>query len=94
MSEGICGTFPALFLVLPAACVVNSRWFNDERLTLMMGSLGYVMLRRKQTVKLVYYLWLHREKGMPDKQRFGKEEVNPGGRRNNFCIVMKKPAST
>jgi len=82
--------FPALFLVLPSACVANSRYTNDERLTLIMDSLGYVMLRRKQTDKLVYYLWLLRDKPSPDKQVFRKEEIKPGGKRNNFCIVMKK----
>ncbi len=82
--------FPTLFLVLPAACVTNSRYFNDERLTRMMDSLGYVMLKRKQTDKLIYYLWLLRDKPVVVKQNFPKEIIRPGGKRNNFAIVLGK----
>ena len=49
--------FPALFLVLPAPCITNSRYMDEGRLGEIMGSLGYVLLQRKQTAKLVYYLW-------------------------------------
>jgi 25S rRNA (adenine2142-N1)-methyltransferase len=48
---------PCLFVVLPAACVLNSRYFTEKRLQDMMSSLGYAMLKRKVTAKLVYYLW-------------------------------------
>ena len=53
MSELLQRTFPALFLVLPAACITNSRYMNEERLTLMMASLGYVLLKVRQTDKLI-----------------------------------------
>lgn len=79
-----------LFLVLPAPCVVNSRYFNDERLALIMASLGYVLRERKQTSKLVYYLWQLRD--APAKrmeQRFGKVKVRDGGAMNNFCVVLE-----
>lgn len=78
--------FPSLFLVLPAACIINSHFMNDERLACMMDSLGFVLLHRKETAKLVYYLWLLRDKPVP--QPFAKEEVNKGGKRNNFSIVL------
>ncbi|TKA73893.1 hypothetical protein B0A55_03792 [Friedmanniomyces simplex] len=80
--------FPALFLVLPAPCIVNSRYINEERLTCMMASMGYVMLQRKLTAKLVYYLWQLRDKPRKDKQDFPKKQVNPGASRNNFCVVL------
>lgn len=54
-----------------------------------MTSLGYVMLQRKQTAKLVYYLW--QLKGNPKEAKttkFPKKEVNPGSTRNNFSIVL------
>ena len=86
MLEALQGTFPALFLVLPAACIYNSRWMNEERLTLIMASLGYVLLKYKQTAKLVYQLWQLRDP--PTQEHFAKREVNPGGRRNNFSIVL------
>ena len=80
-------TFPMLFLVLPAACIVNSRFMTEERLTTMMASLGYISLNRKQTAKLVYYLWVLRDKPVPND--FAKKEVNPGRDKNNFGIVIR-----
>jgi 25S rRNA (adenine2142-N1)-methyltransferase len=82
--------FPALFLVLPAPCIMNSRYMNEEQLTLMMASLGYVLLKRKQTAKLLYYLWLLRDRPMPKEQNFAKREIHLGGQRNNFSIVLMK----
>jgi 25S rRNA (adenine2142-N1)-methyltransferase len=90
----IQAVFPALFLVLPAPCVTNARYMDEGRLGEIMNSLGYVLLQRKQTLKLVYYLW--QLQGLPnegkDKQRpkakFLKKEVNPGPTRNNFSIVL------
>ena len=79
-----------LFLVLPASCVLNSRYFNDERLTLIMASLGYCMLQRKATRKLVYYLWQLRDKPAPmQEQNFGKVKVRDGGGMNNFWVELK-----
>ena len=82
--------FPSLFLVLPASCILNSKYMSEERLTLMMAGLGYVLLKRKQTAKLVYYLWTLRDRPAPQQQDFPKREVNPSGQRNNFSIVLKK----
>lgn len=79
---------PSTFLVLPAACTTNSRFMNDELLTLIMSSLGYVLRQRKQTGKLVYYLWVLRDKPAA-RVAFGKREVNPGAKRNNFCVVLE-----
>lgn len=86
--------FPALFLVLPAPCVNNARYMDEVRLGEIMNSLGYVLLQRKQTLKLVYYLW--QLQGLPNegkaktkpKTKFLKKEVNPGPTRNNFSIVL------
>ena len=77
---------PALFLVLPAACVINSRYLSEQRLTNMAESLGYVPFRRKQTSKLVYYLWTW--SGIPKPATFAKKQINKGTRMNNFCVVL------
>ena len=80
---------PALFLVLPAPCVLNSRYLDEERLEAMMESLGYVLKERKMSRKLAYYLW--RFEG-PDKGRrkvWKKKELKAGGARNNFAIVLQ-----
>ncbi|KAK2765908.1 hypothetical protein FQN54_007423 [Arachnomyces sp. PD_36] len=83
------GTFkPYLFLVLPLACVSNSRYFTEERLKDIMMSLGYQMVQRKATVKLVFYLW--ELDGVRDKRcTFKKEVLNPGKVRNNFTVVLR-----
>ncbi|KAL9004529.1 MAG: hypothetical protein Q9188_002655 [Gyalolechia gomerana] len=83
--------FPALFLVLPAPCVTNSRYLDEDRLEAIMNSLGYVKSRGKISRKLVYYLWRHesvrawREEDM----LFKKQEVRSGSQKNNFTIVLQ-----
>lgn len=98
---------PGIFLVLPAPCVLNSRYLDEQRLEDMMRSLGYVRARRKMSAKLVYYFWRFVGRGdgglggvgMEDKAlkrtaasgfrtSFKKEEIRPGGKRNNFAIVL------
>ncbi|KAI7159211.1 nucleolus protein [Hortaea werneckii] len=81
--------FPALFLVLPAPCIFTSRYMNEERLMCVMASLGYVLLRFKHTHKLIYTLWQLRDEPAPEDQSFPKKEVNPGGNRNNFSVVLR-----
>lgn len=88
MSKELQGHFPALFLVLPASCITNSRYMNEERLTLMMASLGYVLLKVKKSAKLIYYLWQLRDNPVPEEQRFHKKEIYHGGSRNNFSVVL------
>lgn len=80
---------PCLFLVLPAACVLNSRYFTEERLQEIMSSLGYTILQRKVTTKLVYYLW--RWQGITAASvpaTFRKELLNDGRTRNNFTVTL------
>lgn len=79
---------PSLFLVLPAPCVTNSRYLDEERLEAIMLSLGYEMLKRKISAKLVYYLWKYDKSLKTDGKQFKKEEIRRGGSRNNFVIVM------
>lgn len=88
--------WPALFLVLPAACVMNSRYLDEERLEGMMRYLGYRLVKRKVSAKLVYYLWRFEKVGEGEGERNGdvgrfgkKEEVRGGGGRNNFAILLR-----
>lgn len=85
---------PSLFLVLPAPCLHNSRYLTPEHLINIMSSLGYSLTNHKTTQKLYYSLWHNH---VPDREkmrsrgqatRFPKKEINPGGGRNNFCIVV------
>jgi len=81
---------PCLFLVLPAACVLNSRYFTEDRLSEIMSSLGYRMIKRKITAKLVFYLWKHSANLELKRCVFGKIKWNPGRRRNNFTITLEQ----
>ncbi|KAJ9662953.1 25S rRNA (adenine2142-N1)-methyltransferase [Coniosporium apollinis] len=86
---GSAAVFPSLFLVLPAACVTNSRYLDEERLGDITNSLGYVLLQRKVSTKLVYYLWKYNGPAEAQKRAFPKVEVRSGKARNNFCIVLR-----
>nr|KMM67397.1 hypothetical protein CPAG_03731 [Coccidioides posadasii RMSCC 3488] len=79
---------PCLFLVLPAACVLNSRYFTEERLQDMMSSLGFSIIRRKLTQKLIYQLWKYNRPANPKSGGFEKKMVNPGAKRNNFTVIL------
>lgn len=81
-------SLPCLFLVLPAPCVTNSRYMDEQRLTAIMTSIGYTMTESKTTQRLVYYLW-RKESKRPAKSSFPKKELRPGSFRNNFAIVLK-----
>lgn len=83
----IMGRVPGLFIVLPAACVINSRYMTEERLKDIMKSLGYDVVEKKISSKLVYYL-LHFDPGRKTKVSFAKAEIRPGGQRNNFAITL------
>jgi 25S rRNA (adenine2142-N1)-methyltransferase len=88
--EELRAVFPALFLVLPAPCVTNSRYMDEPKLEAIMMSLGYVKVQYKLSNKLVYYLW--RAVDLVPKARkemFKKVEVRAGGSRNNFAVVLK-----
>jgi 25S rRNA (adenine2142-N1)-methyltransferase len=80
---------PSLFLVLPAPCVTNSRYLDDERLEVIMGSLGYTKTKSKMTKRLAYYLWVLDSAVLPARKSFTKTEIRPGPMRNNFAIVLK-----
>ena len=81
-------SMPALFLVLPAPCIHNSRYFDEERLESIMRSLGYTRVRRKQSSKLVYYLWRYQQGHEEDGVTFRKEGMRSGKSRNNFAVII------
>ena len=77
---------PTLFLVLPVACVDNSRYLTERRLLDILSSLGFCLAQSKRTSKLIYQLW--NMTGDPSPSSFKKELLNPGHRRNNFAITL------
>ncbi|KAI4215096.1 MAG: hypothetical protein LQ351_002411 [Letrouitia transgressa] len=80
---------PGLFLVLPAPCVTNSRYLNEEKLEDIMESLGYIKVKSKIGSKMAYYLWRY-ETLYEDSngKQFSKCEVRSGRSRNNFTILL------
>ncbi|KAL2164550.1 hypothetical protein VTH06DRAFT_3767 [Thermothelomyces fergusii] len=87
-SPSLAASFPSLFLVLPAPCVTNSRYLDEERLVAIMESLGYTMVESKTSQRLVYYLWRRVRVCTGPGTVFPKKEVRPGSTRNNFATVL------
>lgn len=81
--------FPALFLVLPAPCVTNSRYLDEEKLKSILETLGYTTAKRKLSSKLVYYLWKYEGLVTKNAKVFKKERIRSGRSRNNFAIVLR-----
>jgi len=79
---------PLLFFVLPAPCVTNSRYMDENRLNEIMSSLGFRAAQRKLSPKLYYSLWVLNGEEDKSGSAFPKVEINPGRTRNNFCIVL------
>ena len=81
--------FPGLFLVLPAPCVLNSRYLDEEKLKEIMRTLGFERFERKVSSKLVYYYYkYHFGKKAEGIKRIRKTELRKGSSRNNFAIVL------
>jgi len=87
--EGVEQFLPSLFLVLPAPCVLNSRYMDEAKLEAIMESMGYVSVRKKLSNKLVYYLWRMETPVAKPLKLFKKVEIRSGKDRNNFAIVLK-----
>lgn len=81
--------FPSLFFVLPAPCINNSRYMDEARLEKIMRCLGYELLKKKISNKLLYQLWQMQPGAGQAKAVFKKEEIRTGQDRNNFAIVLK-----
>ena len=87
--SGDMALLPALFLVLPLSCVVNSRYLTETRLIEIMEFLGFAQVRVKRSAKLYYSLWTFTEDYEENPEKvFRKEELRSGKDRNNFCIVL------
>ncbi|KAB8078006.1 putative methyltransferase-domain-containing protein [Aspergillus leporis] len=78
---------PGLFLVLPIACVKNSRYLTESRLQDILSSMGFVLTKTKETTKLIFQLWEHSQEF--ELKSFKKDILRPGKTRNNFAIVVK-----
>jgi len=79
-----------LFLVLPLACVLNSRYTSLECLSALMRVIGFdeVQTRFRPGGKVIYWLWAWREPSGQVEPWRKKQEVSRGSRRNNFSILL------
>jgi 25S rRNA (adenine2142-N1)-methyltransferase len=94
-TEETIAMLPALFIVLPAPCIQNSRYLTEEHFISLMSSLYFSLVRKKVSTKLWYTLWKWDPNRIDIKEKtvgamkFSKREINPGKGRNNFCIVLE-----
>lgn len=77
-----------VFLVLPLPCIENSRYITEDALTKIFKSQGLSLVNKKTTHKLYYSLFKFDEQNIDHRFTFKKDELNPGGNRNNFSIVL------
>ena len=81
-----------LFIVLPNACISNSRYFDMDIFTALMKHLNFELVESKITRKLVFATF---RLEVPNVQRekfyFPRiKNVKGGKHRNNFCIILEK----
>lgn len=80
-----------LYIVLPLACLNNSRYLTHKHFKSMLRSFGFgAVLKQHDSAKLSY--WLLQRDGAEagwDGQTFKKAEIRAGVKRNNFAIVKK-----
>ncbi|KAI8826226.1 putative methyltransferase-domain-containing protein [Fimicolochytrium jonesii] len=84
-----------LFLALPLPCLTNSRYMTHEHFTAILTSMGYELVDHHHARKLAFYVF--RKSGNGKKGKGGKKivewpkrEMRPGGKRNNFCVVVRR----
>lgn len=92
-----------VYLVLPLACVANSRYLTHAHLQAIVESAGYEVVRNEDSARLTRWLLRQRK---PKRAKAGdtpmetirrkyfdgtvykKRELVPGAQRNNFCILL------
>ncbi|WFD04275.1 25S rRNA (adenine(2142)-N(1))-methyltransferase [Malassezia obtusa] len=92
-----------VYLVLPLACVANSRYLTHEHLRAIVESAGYDVVRQDDSARLTRWLLQQRtprhskpgntlletiRRQFYDGTVYKKRELVPGAQRNNFCILL------
>ncbi|KAH9808190.1 putative methyltransferase-domain-containing protein [Melampsora americana] len=84
--------FGFLYIVLPLACIENSRYLDSNRFNSILNSLGFHSLQQYNSSKLTFWLTQRSgQNGIGSIQRnlkWSKEEIRNGIDRNNFCIKV------
>lgn len=91
-----------LYVVLPLACVENSRYMTHEHFKKLVHSAGYDVVRNEDSQRLTRWLLQEKEphhdrplksseearSAFWDGTTFTKRELRSGALRNNFCIRL------
>ncbi|XP_054753468.2 uncharacterized protein LOC129259191 isoform X2 [Lytechinus pictus] len=87
--QTLCRQEGHIFIMLPRACLDNSRYFDHTLFEQMMESLNFDLVAKHDSKKLSFLMFRKAEKRKEGKTSFHKREVRNGTRCNNFCIVMR-----
>eukprot|EP00762_Andalucia_godoyi_P006262 ANDGO_05939.mRNA.1 25S rRNA adenine-N(1) methyltransferase len=80
-----------LYVVLPVACVENSRYLKHSLWLRMLKSVGFSVLDHRTSSKLSFYVFQRTEDSLlrTAHHAFPKKLCRSGDSRNNFCVVMQ-----
>ncbi|XP_041461963.1 25S rRNA (adenine(2142)-N(1))-methyltransferase-like [Lytechinus variegatus] len=87
--QTLCRQEGHIFIVLPRACLDNSRYLDHALFEQMMESLNFDLVAKHDSKKLSFLMFRKAEKRKEVKTSFHKREVRNGTRCNNFCIIMR-----
>eukprot|EP00057_Strongylocentrotus_purpuratus_P000416 XP_001176184.2 PREDICTED: 25S rRNA (adenine(2142)-N(1))-methyltransferase [Strongylocentrotus purpuratus] len=90
--QKLCKQDGHIFVVLPRACLDNSRYLDHALFQRMMDSLNFDLVAQHDSKKLSYKMFrkAERRRGSGEgKASFNKREVKNGKQCNNFCILMR-----
>lgn len=92
-----------LFIVLPLACLNNSRYLDFKRFRMILNYLGFKVIKQHNSTKLTYW-FLEKEEHHSQSHKkdqttqnldktysslkFPKVQIRTGPSRNNFCIKV------
>lgn len=79
-----------LYIVLPLACVSNSRFLTHEKMRGILASAGWRVVSTHDSAKLCYLL-CQADLSICDGRVHRKEKLREGIERNNFAIVLNDP---
>jgi 25S rRNA (adenine2142-N1)-methyltransferase len=94
MLQRCAGLLPlggALFVVIPAACITNSRYMNHAMFVRILQAVGFQLARHKITPKLALYALRRSDCAVTDDEMAGlgcRRLCRTGQHRNNFAVLI------
>ncbi|XP_071955487.1 uncharacterized protein [Antedon mediterranea] len=83
----VCKQMGYLIIVLPLACVTNSRYLTHDHLIAILDSIGFTLITSHNSRKLSYKMFQLTKEST--KTSFKKQILNNGTKCNNFSIVVR-----